>query len=100
MRYQRIDLVGFRVFHGGAYKISASVSLHYPTEQTYRQLDDAYRRMAGVLKLTELEWRITKENVHALKMVFQETKAPGYDPKHGTLFGRPIRLKEVNPHGT
>lgn len=95
-KYQRIDFVGYRVFNGGSYKIACSVSLVLNSEQSYRQIMDAAKKMFA-LDLYDLEWRVQTKNFEFLKDVMKEhegleayRKLLGPKP---TLLGRPVRLK-------
>lgn len=95
-RYQRIDFVGFRVFNGGSYKIACSVSLMLNTEQAYRQILDASKKMFA-LDLHDLEWRVQVKNFEFLKEVVKEHM--GLEAYQGLLgpkpklMGRPVWLK-------
>ena len=95
-KYQRLDFVGYRVFNGGSYKIACSVSLVLNSEQAYRQLQDAAKKMFA-LDLYDLEWRVQTKNFEYLKDVVKEhigleayQALLGPKPK---LMGRPVRLK-------
>lgn len=95
-KYQRLDCVGYRVFNGGSYKIACSVSLVLNSEQAYRQLLDAWKKMSA-LDLCDVEWRVQTKNFDYLKDIIKEHEGLeayrlllGDRPK---LKGRPVRLK-------
>jgi len=95
-KYQRLDFVGYRVFNGGSYKIACSVSLVLNSEQAYRQIQDAAKKMFA-LDLYDLEWRVQTKSFEYLKDVVNEHLGlDAYQALLGskpTLMGRPVRLK-------